>query len=171
MNLTIAALIQSYKTDEYSTYKRLSYRVRLDRDRYLARIERDYGHCSLTDISSRTMRAWYNQWSAQGKFAIAKAFVGQLRALFLHGYLLLEDIESRRLCGILDRKRLESAQPRNIRMTSAQADAIRSKARAVGYFSIALAQAFQFELMMRQKDVIGNWVPKNETTQGFSCAD
>src|SRR4051794_21715738 len=31
-----------------------------------------------------------------------------------------------------------------------------------GWYSIALAQALQFELMLSQKDVIGEWVPVGE---------
>jgi hypothetical protein len=48
------------------------------------------------------------------------------------------------------------------RLTAAQAIAIRAKAHEMGRPSIALAQAFQFELMLRQKDVIGEWVPLAE---------
>jgi len=39
---------------------------------------------------------------------------------------------------------------------------LRAKAHEMGHHSIALAQAFQFECTLRQKDVIGEWVPLNE---------
>ena len=45
-------------------------------------------------------------------------------------------------------------------LTAEQAVAIRDEARSRGYPSIALAQAFA--LMLRQKDVIGEWVPVYE---------
>ena len=47
-------------------------------------------------------------------------------------------------------------------LTAEQAVAIRDEARSRGYPSIALAQAFAYELMLRQKDVIGEWVPVYE---------
>jgi hypothetical protein len=47
-------------------------------------------------------------------------------------------------------------------LTAEQATAIRALAHKQGLHSIALAQAFQFELMLRQKDVIGEWVPISE---------
>ena len=47
-------------------------------------------------------------------------------------------------------------------LTAAQAIAIRAEAHRRGYPSIALAQAFAYELMLRQKDVIGEWVPVSE---------
>jgi hypothetical protein len=118
----------------------------------------------LESIDSRTLTTWHKKWTEGGKLAVGKAFIGQLRALFSHG-VWLEDSESQRLCEVLDRKRFKPIQPRKVGMTSEQARAIRAKAKEVGYFSIALAQAFQYELMMRQKDVIGDWVPKAEAKQ------
>jgi hypothetical protein len=55
-----------------------------------------------------------------------------------------------------------SRQPRNEVLSAEQADAIRAHAHEIGWHSIALAQAFQFELLLRQKDVIGEWVPMSE---------
>jgi hypothetical protein len=167
MSLTISALISSFRTDQHSRYGRLSYKMRTDRDRYLTRIERDYGHCLLETIDSRTLTTWYKRWTEGGKLAVGKAFIGQLRALFSHGLFWLEDSESQRLYAVLDRKRFQPIQPRKISMTSGHARAIRAKAKEVGLYSVALAQAFQYELMMRQKDVIGDWAPKAETKQRY----
>jgi len=47
-------------------------------------------------------------------------------------------------------------------MTAAQSDAIRRKAHEMGYPVIALAQAIQFQTGLRQKDIIGEWVPKSD---------
>src|SRR5262249_35326412 len=47
-------------------------------------------------------------------------------------------------------------------MTAAQATAIRVKAHERGQQSVALAQAIQFECGLRQKEVIGEWVPIEE---------
>jgi len=87
-----------------------------------------------------------------------------LRALISHGVLLEDSAnsDSLRLYDIIKRKRLKPVQPRTAKMTSEHVYAIRAKAKEVGLFSIALAQAFQFELFMRQKDVIGDWLPKAE---------
>ena len=45
---------------------------------------------------------------------------------------------------------------------STPAEAIRALAPSIGRRSLGLAQAFQFDLMLRQKDVIGEWVPMGE---------
>lgn len=47
-------------------------------------------------------------------------------------------------------------------MSQGQAQAVIMKAHEFGWHSIAFAQALQFELLLRQKDVIGEWVPISE---------
>lgn len=165
MILTLSNLIASYKADQYSTYASLSFKVRRDRDRYLARIEQDYGDYLINNINRRTLRTWYNRWTMGNKTAVGRAFFSQLRSLFLYGFGYLEDSECLRLCTIVERMKLESTVARTVRMTSDQAKAIRVLAHEYGYPSIALAQAFQYELLMRQKDVIGEWIPKAEDKQ------
>jgi hypothetical protein len=103
---------------------------------------------------SRTLRAWYNRWTVGGKCAVGKSFFTQLAALFRYGILFLEDRDCVRLCGIVDRMKFSG---------------IRAKGHELGYHSIAFAQAIQHELMMRQKDVIGDWVPKGEAKQPSHC--
>ncbi|WP_334521790.1 hypothetical protein [Bradyrhizobium sp. AZCC 2230] len=57
------------------------------------------------------------------------------------------------------------ARPASRRKTlsAEQAKLIRSKAREFGWDSIALAQAFQFDLHLNQKAVVGEWVPMSES--------
>ena len=53
--------------------------------------------------------------------------------------------------------------PRLVQLTAEHVREIRAVARDhFGWYSIALAQALQFELMLSQKDVIGEWVPVSE---------
>jgi hypothetical protein len=47
-------------------------------------------------------------------------------------------------------------------ITHRQVAAVRSEAHARGFHTMALAQALQFECTLRQKDVIGEWVPQGE---------
>jgi hypothetical protein len=163
MALTIANLIAEYTTDQDSTYQALRYKVRVNNRRYLSRIARERGTILVSDIKRRTLMHWYRQWSRGGKLATGQAFVGQLRSLFRYGSLYLENTDCHRLSLILDGLKLEVSKPRTIRMTSAQAEGIREAAREYfGLDSIALAQAFRFELLLRQKDVIGEWIPKPE---------
>jgi hypothetical protein len=62
----------------------------------------------------------------------------------------------------LSKMRFKMASARVERLTADMAIAIRELAHKKGLGSIALAQAIQFEGMLRQKDVIGEWVPASE---------
>jgi hypothetical protein len=54
-------------------------------------------------------------------------------------------------------------QARTERLTIEHVNAIRDAAhRHFGWHSLALAQALQFELLLKQSDVIGEWVPASE---------
>jgi hypothetical protein len=56
-------------------------------------------------------------------------------------------------------------------LTAGQVVMIRREAHRQGWPSIARAQAFQFETMLRQKDVIGEWVPMSDPTPSTLCVN
>ena len=75
---------------------------------------------------------------------------------------LCEIPQCARVSSVLEEMTFELPKDRTEFLTAEQAVAIREGARSRGYPSIALAQAFAYELMLRQKDVIGEWVPVYE---------
>jgi hypothetical protein len=161
---TLHTLINCYQTDPDSSYQKNRYKVRRNRDRMLRRLSNDYGHERLCDIKARMLLAWHKVWTDDGKkLATGSAFVGQLRTLFSFGATMLEDEDCERLCGVMHKMRFEGTKARKVNISADQADAVRIAARAkFGWPSISLAQAFQFECTLRQKDVIGEWVPLAE---------
>jgi hypothetical protein len=104
----------------------------------------------------------YDGWTEDGQIAMGHALIGMLRTLVNFGVTNLEDSECERLSGVLRAMRFEMAKPRGERLTAAHAKAIIGKAHQMGVHSVALAQAFQFDCKLLQKDVIGEWVPKSE---------
>ena len=159
---TLGRLIRNYQTDQNSTYWKLRYHVRIAHDGMLRRIEARHGNHPLGTITGAVLLGWHAEWSAGGKIANGHAFISQLRTVFGFGATLLDDAECERLCSILHKMRFQMSRPRTERMLAEQAIAIRLRAHDKGWPSIALAQAFQFELMLRQKDVIGEWIPIDE---------
>lgn len=159
---SLKSLIGCYQTDADSTYRKLRYRTRGYYDTLCRRLNQDHGSEQISDIKARHLLRWHEDWSAAGKIAMAHALVGMLRTLVGFGATILESEECERLSGTLSKMRFSMAKPRLERLTADQANAIRAKAHDLGKHSIALAQAFQFELMLRQKDVIGEWVPGSE---------
>jgi len=159
---TLRSLMRAYKTDPDSQYRKIRYNSRIHYDALMSLIETEHGDKLLVDMKGRTFSRFHEDWTADGKIAIAHAKMGMLRTLFSFGATLLEDDDCGRLSGILSKMRFAMPKPRTERLTAAQAVAIRAKAHELGRPSIALAQAFQFECMLRQKDVVGEWVPIRE---------
>lgn len=168
---TLRSLMRSYKTDPDSQYRKIRYNSRVHYDALMSLIETEHGDKLLADLKGRTFSRLHEDWTKDGKIAIAHAKIGMLRTLFSFGATLLEDVDCERLSGVLSKMRFAMPKPRTERLTAAQAIAIRAKARELGRPSIALAQAFQFECMLRQKDVIGEWVPIREPGMSDVQAD
>lgn len=160
---TLRSLIMCYRTDKDSPYQKNRYHVRQGRDSVLRRISVRYGDTMLSDIKWRTLLGWHREWSMNGQRpSTGLAFVGQLRALFSFG-ALLENSDCERLCGVMHKMRFTGIEPRGKKVTAEYANLIRATAhKEFGWHSIALAQAFQFECTLRQKDVIGELVPLSE---------
>jgi hypothetical protein len=158
---TVASLARSYQTDADSPYRKVRFQTRGYYDRLLGRLTTDHGDDLLADIKARNLLRWHEDWTAEGteKLSMGHALIGMFRTLVNFGATFLEDEECERLSARLHRMRFEQGKPRNEALTAEQATAIRKEAHRRGRPSIALAQAFQFELMLRQKDVIGEWVP------------
>ncbi len=158
---SLKSLIHCYRTDKDSPYQKNRFHVRRGRDSILRRIVARYGEEMLSDIKWRTLLGWHRDWSANGH-ASGLSFVGQLRALFSFG-ALLEDPDCERLCGVMHKMRFTGMAPRGKKVTAEYAELIRTAARDhFGWPSISLGQAFQFECTLRQKDVIGEFVPLSE---------
>jgi hypothetical protein len=165
---TLGHLIEEYKADRVSGYRKLRYATRVNHDNIMVRMVAAYGHLRLSEIKARTLHEMHLHWSQDGKkLAMAHSFMAKLRALVGYGASFLDDPDCTRLCVALGHRRDAQAGEKNQEyLTYEQAVAIRNMAREIGYFSIALAQAMQFETLIRQKDAIGEWVPLSEPGDG-----
>jgi hypothetical protein len=160
MTGTLSELIESYRTDRHSSFLKLSHGVRVKHERLLVQITREHGACTLKKIRSRDLLAWHEGWLGNNKIAKAHSLVSRLRVIFRFGATILEDKECRRLSEALSELQFERSTARRSALSSEQATLLRIKAREhFGWYSIALAQAFQFDLRLNQKTVIGEWVP------------
>jgi hypothetical protein len=160
--LSLGDLISAYQTNPASSYHKLRYHVRRNHDGTLRRLNKDHGSVLLSAIRASTVQIWHNEWTKDGHLAMAHTFIAQLRTLFGFGILMLESTECERLSVTMSKLRFPHAEPRTSFLTAAMADAVCEQAHFMGWHSLALAQAFQFDLMLRQKDVIGEYVPLTE---------
>jgi hypothetical protein len=158
---TVRSLIYCYTHDKDSSFRKLRYGSRQNYGQFLNRIERDHGDKLIADLKGRDMLRWHEDWALRGT-AMAHSLIRMFRGLLTFGFTILEMQECGNLAMILSKQRFKMAPARTAFLTAEMADAIRAKAHAKGQHSIALAQAFQFEGMLRQRDVIGEWVPMSE---------
>lgn len=113
----------------------------------------------LKKIKGRTLLKWHAEWLDGTKYSAARAFIKKIRVLFGFGLTILEDEDCARIRQVMSSMRFPGAPKRTERITAGQAVAVRMRAWRGGWGSLALAQALQFEVMLRQKDVIGEYLP------------
>lgn len=170
---TLTGLIRAYQTDQDSSYRKLRYRTRIYYDTLCRALEevvwtdaegvkRTGSETEISIIKARVVMRWHELWLERGKVSMGHSVIGMLRILTGFGSTILEDDQCARLSGVLSNMRFTMAKPRVERLTAEQAILLRAEARKLEFPSIAQAQAFQFELMLRQKDCIGEWVPYSE---------
>lgn len=161
--MRLSKLIKSYQTDPVSGYHKLRHHVRVNQRNLLRQIDHRHGRTKLSKINARTLLKWHADWVDGTKFHAGHGFVKKLRTVFGFGLTILENKECTRIRAVLSTLRFETnKKKRKQRLLATHALAIIFEAHRREWHSIALAQAFQFELMLRQKDVIGEWVPLNE---------
>jgi hypothetical protein len=116
----------------------------------------------LADLKAQDIDRLYGLWKEGGKLAMAHSLATMLRMLFGFGAMTLADTECERLSVLMHKMRFSMVKRRGERLTAEQVNAIRAMAHKMKRPSIALAQAFQFDCMLGQKDVIGEWAPQDE---------
>jgi len=161
---TIKDLIERYQTDPDSPYvKKIRHSSKLSYTAFLRRINRDRGGELIANIKSRDLIRWHEHWlGEERKVYMAHALMTMVRGLASFGESILEDDGCKELMSKLRKLEFEVGKGRKEQVTAEQVILIRAKAHEMGRPSIALAQAIQFEVMLRQRDVIGEWVPVEE---------
>ena len=159
---TLKGLIDCYQTAKFSPFHSIRFHSRRNYIRLLKRIVEKHGETTLDTIKVLTLVMWHQEWAAGGRVSMGHGFIAMLRTVINFGATFYEDAHCERISGVLHRQKFKMAKPRDNFLTSRQADALRARARATGWPSVALAQAFQFEGTLRQKDLIGEWVPYEE---------
>lgn len=158
-------LIDEYRSDRDSPYHSKRWATRQHYDVLCKRLGTDFGTYPLEEIRARQLKRWHEDIVAAGHVAMGHGLIGMLRTLVGFGATIMEDPECLRLSGMLHLMKFAMAKSRTERLTAEQATMIRREAHKAGRPSIALAQAIQFEGMLRQKDIIGEWVPEAEPGQ------
>ena len=157
-------LIESYREHKDSPYHEVRQSTRRTYDYGLTMLERDHGAEVVDTITGPTIRRWFKLWAGPaepgGASRDRRAYLGiQVLRVVTNFGAELRDTPARELADILSRMEFRNPTRRLVRMSFQQAEAFRKAARAAGWPSMARAVAIQFAAFLRQKDVIGEWVP------------
>jgi hypothetical protein len=158
---TVASLVRCYRTDEDSPFQKLRFRSRQTYSYFLKYIEEDIGPESVASLDARRLKEIHAHWLQRG-VSMAHGLMGQLRGLATFGASILADKGCLELKTQLSLLKFKVAKPRKEKMTREMVVSVIQKAHENRRPSIALAQALQFEAQLRQKDVIGDWLPEEE---------
>ncbi len=159
---TVHGLICSYMSDPDSGFRKLRFHSRKYYNTLCRRIDIDQGDKLISELKARQIKHWHETFTDKGQVAMGHGVMTMFRTLLSFGMTMLEDDDCTKLSVSLSKMRFTMSKPRNERLTAEQVIAIRAEAHRRGLPSMALAQALQFECIMRQKDIIGEWVPKDE---------
>ena len=154
-----------------SGYHEIKWNTRETYTKQLAILDRAVGARQLHSLSAVDFKRWYAEFkkpaSEDGPERVSRAhyLMTLLRMLFKFG-VALEIPECARLRAILSALSFKNSRPRTAVLTREMVEAFCGEARRMGRSSLALATAIQFETGLRQKDVIGEWVPIEGRGQG-----
>ncbi len=172
-DLTISDLVRFYRSDERSPYHEVLYATRKNYDDILKRIDKDCGDRKIANLRAEDTQQLYEQWKQRGP-STAHGIVTMLRQLANFGATILKNEKCLIFQVILHNMRIKAVERARVEYLSReQAEAIIVQAHKMGkkMAPIALAQAFQVDCDLRQKDVIGEWVPAAESDPGLSLID
>ena len=159
---TWESLVHCYTHDPDSTVSHENrYRSRRNAMSFLKIIVADHGKERVEETDARRFKRWYEAWSTRG-IPMAHGLMGYTRGLCTFGKTILKSKACAEAKELLGDMKFKQAKPRKSILIYEQAVAVRRELHQRGKHSIAFAQAIQFDLTLRQKDVIGEWVPQGE---------
>lgn len=161
---TLGALLSRYQTDESSPYHALKWNTKATYDSDITRLNAAAGKRMLSAIGFEDISRWYaaaKKPKAEGepeRIRGARGLMTTLRIVLKYG-AMAEIPHAARLKAIMSEMRFKAPKARTKTITFAQAVLVTERARENGALSIALGQALQFDGMLRQSSVCGQWRP------------
>jgi hypothetical protein len=187
---TLRSLIRLYQQTPESPYHEIKSNTRAMYDESLSLLEKTVGDRRLEKLTGLDFKRWYanlkapaadteKQAKARAEAAnagtplppnperIRRAYKAMQLLRIIVGFGVVSNIhECFRMKMVLEELEFHSPRGRSEAITFEQAKAICNLAIEKGALSVALAQALQFELTLRQIDVIGRWEKTDDPLAG-----
>lgn len=166
---TVASLLHFYRDHPQSPYRKLKYNTQKIYDQHVDLLRDVVGKRRLSTLTGVDFLSWYDKFSTDDHgektlISTAHKLMNMFRITVSWG-VVVELPHATRIRDILSEMRFAKPAPRKTFLSYDQAVAVIEKAHEMGMPSIALAQALQFEFTMRQKDVIGEYLPKGAAAE------
>ncbi|GAB6843937.1 hypothetical protein HNR00_002311 [Methylorubrum rhodinum] len=153
---TIGWICRAFETDADSPIHERRRDTRVFAGNYIRHLVEAAGDERMADIIGRDVRRWHRTWANEIGERAAYAYVRTLRRVVNCG-CELRDRDAIELAAVLSKTTFPQPRARKLRPSHAMIVALRTAPHEAGRPSIALAVTLQFELGLRQKDVIGEW--------------
>jgi integrase len=159
---TFGSLIRLYEADECSPYLRGKRQSTVTADYELGKLKRTVAERRVETLTGSDFWKWYwafRQPAYEGgpeRISDAHHIMSRVRSVFTVG-VLLRLPHCADLRYILSLIRYPGAESRTNALKFQEVVTFIAKAHEFGYPEMALAQALEFELTLRQGDVIGKW--------------
>lgn len=153
---TLHTLIDNYLYDRASGFHKKRQATRANYKSLCKRLIEDRGTFVIAGLKHRVFVEWDDEWQHSGA-TMADALRRVVRLLVGFGTRVLEQEDCTRAATILHQSKIENTTKKEEKpfLLFEQAEAIVLQAGAMGFDSVALAQALQWASSMRQKDIIG----------------
>ncbi len=163
---TVNDLIRAYRTREESAYRGVKWNTRRTYDKVLDTMERAFGGTALYAIKLVNIKRWYDATrypegrgpGQPDRARTAQGLVAMLRRITRFG-AAIEMRDCARIATILETTKWQGAPKRSATLELHHVEAFCAAAHEMGRPSLALGTALQWETMLRQRDVIGEWEP------------
>jgi hypothetical protein len=161
---TIGSLARQFCVDPESPYAFVKYNTQRLYDQGVRIVVETVGARAVRELLGPDFRRWHKKWGEpkeEGKPPRpyrAKHTMDLARRIISYG-VSLGYSDCMRVDVILSKIEFAAPRPRAVVMLPEHVEAIRAAAHQMGLGSVALATALQFDLALRQKDAIGEWLP------------
>jgi len=162
--LSFRDLINRYQLDPRSPYASLRFSTRKQYTACLKQILETCGDLQVSELKKADVQRFYDGWTNNGteRLPMGHSLITMLRGVVNFGVKKLEHPSCERASTVLHHMHFPVVKARNEVLTPEHVNGIIERAIKAGKPSIALAQAIQVDCGLRQKDVIGEWVPVSE---------
>lgn len=164
---TLGALLAIYQTHEDSPFHNLKPGSRHPYVSYLRKLTATYGDVRLARMTALDVKGWHKVWRAP----VVAGGAERLGAAAMALAVLKSALNFGMVSGFSDCSRLREAMkamtlpspsPRDQAPTAADVERALTAAHELGRPRLALCYALQFETMVRQWDLIGQWAPLSD---------